>query len=152
MIFPIEEAGGSTFNKKEVLRWYESQHKDLVPFNELKHVSVYKTDSGYTEQKPKFNLKDALLPTEIFNDEARVCIGYKYGTKLVFVLEMHGSSSITANVAFGPGVSEYRYIGVSPMGKKHDGYYLNCINTFLAKPEKEKAKKFMKDQNKAMNR
>lgn len=137
-------------NKGKILKWYEGQHKDLVPFSELKMKKYTKVSNGNYYETDKYMLVhdiqniadlDSLLGTEAIN-----CIGYEYNDKLVFVLEAYLNGIRHVGPAPLPKFI-HRYIGISPMGKKYRGYYLNKIKQEVSLEDSIDASKFLKEQN-----
>ena len=140
-------------NKGKILKWYEEQHKDLVPFKELEMKKYSKLSSGNYVETDKYMILhdietiadlDSLLGTEAIN-----CIGFECNEKPVFVLEAYLNGMKKVGPAPVPNFI-HKYIGISSLGKKYKGYYLNRIKQQISLDDSIEASKFLKEQNEFM--
>lgn len=152
LLFDVNEGINdiTVLNKGKILKWYEAEHKNLIPMSELKMKKYSKVSANTYVPTDKYtikaDIKDVADPDALLGTEAINCLGYETkDEKLVFILEAYMDGVRKVGPAPLPKFI-YKYIGINQVSKTHKGYYLNKIKQQLSLDDSIAASKFLKQQ------
>lgn len=128
----IDESVKATMNKRKIIRWYHSMHKDIIPYKKFnkkqytifnnRYISMDKYNAENSiKDRIKFNSLDGTAPVTI--------TGFEYKGYLHFVVEKYSAGFMVVSGVPLPKF-EHRYVGVSTIGKKYEEFYMSQMSLY----------------------